>query len=232
MPLPQVTRYLPRMSFPKRLLVPGEELVLVLRPHWFALALPSLVTLGVVIVGFWTISKLDGTVNWFVLAGMVILLILYPARRLVWWLTSYFVVTSDRIIHREGWIAKHSMEIPLEAINDVRFSQGVFERIIGAGTLTVQSASESGREVFKAIRRPEEVQKTIYHQGELNQKRMFQPNAVTPSASSTAEPSRPVAPPMAPSTVTELERLADLRAKGVLTEEEFQAQKAKILGQQ
>jgi uncharacterized membrane protein YdbT with pleckstrin-like domain len=220
------------MSFPKRLLVPGEELVLVLRPHWFALALPGLLTLGVVIFGFWIISKLDGIVNWFVLAGMVILLILYPARRLVWWLTSYFVVTSDRIIHREGWIAKHSMEIPLEAINDVRFSQGVFERIIGAGTLTVQSASESGREVFKAIRRPEEVQKTIYHQGELNQKRMFQPNAVTPSVSSTAEPSRPVAPPMAPSTVTELERLADLRAKGVLTEEEFQVQKAKILGQQ
>ena len=37
--------------------------------------------------------------------------------------------------------------------------------------------------------------------------------------------------PLAPSTVTELERLADLRAKGVLTEAEFQAQKAKILGQ-
>ena len=35
-----------------------------------------------------------------------------------------------------------------------------------------------------------------------------------------------------PSTVSELERLADLRAKGVLTEAEFQAQKAKILGQQ
>ena len=29
---------------------------------------------------------------------------------------------------------------------------------------------------------------------------------------------------------TELERLAELRAKGVLTEEEFQAQKARILG--
>jgi hypothetical protein len=29
---------------------------------------------------------------------------------------------------------------------------------------------------------------------------------------------------------TELERLADLRAKGILTEEEFQAQKAKVLG--
>ena len=220
------------MSFPKRLLVPGEELVLELRPHWFALALPGLATLGVVVFGFWIISKLDGTVNWFVLAGMVVLLILYPVRRLVWWVTSYFVVTSDRIIHREGWIAKHSMEIPLEAINDVRFSQGVFERIIGAGTLIVQSASESGREEFKAIRKPEEVQKTIYHQGELNQKRMFQPNASTPAAPAAPGSSRPVSPPIAPSTVTELERLADLRAKGVLTEEEFQAQKAKILGQQ
>jgi len=225
------------MSFPKRLLVPGEELVLDLRPHWIALVLPGLASLGVVIGGFWIMSKMDGTVNWFVLVGMFILLIVYPLRRLVWWLTSYFVVTSDRLIHREGWIAKRSMEIPLEAINDVRFSQGVFERIIGAGTLVVQSASEAGREEFKAIRKPEEVQKTIYHQGELNQKRMFQPNGATPPApaapSSTApEPSRPVSPPMAPSTVTELERLADLRAKGVLTEQEFQAQKAKILGQQ
>ena len=156
----------------------------------------------------------------------------------MWWVTSYVVVTSDRLIHREGWIAKHSMEIPLEAINDVRFSQGVFERIIGAGTLIVQSASESGREEFKAIRKPDEVQKTIYHQGELNQKRMFQPNAAAPPAPPASPPapapgpSRPASPPMAPSTVTELERLADLRAKGVLTEAEFQAQKAKILGQQ
>jgi hypothetical protein len=118
------------------------------------------------------------------------------------------------------------MEIPLEAINDVRFKQSVFERVIGAGTLVVQSASESGREEFKAIRNPEEVQKTIYHQGEMNQQRMFRPTG-------TMAASRPPPPgaPMAPSTVTELERLADLRAKGVLTEAEFQAQKAKILGQ-
>jgi membrane protein YdbS with pleckstrin-like domain len=215
------------MPFPKRLLVPGEELVLDLRPHWIALLLPSLATLGVVIVGLWLISKFDGVVNWVVLAAMAILLIAYPIRRLVWWLTSYFVVTSDRLIHREGWIAKHSFEIPLEAINDVRFSQGVFERIIGAGTLIVQSASESGREEFKAIRSPEDVQKTIYHQGEMNQQRMFRPTGTM----AVPQPAPPAAPPLAPSTVTELERLADLRAKGVLTEAEFQAQKAKILGQ-
>jgi uncharacterized membrane protein YdbT with pleckstrin-like domain len=213
------------MAFPRRLLVDGEELVLELRPHWIALALPTLMTLGVVVVGFWLISKFDGTMTWVLFTVMVVLLVIYPIRKLIWWLTSYFVITSDRIIHREGWIAKHSMEIPLEAINDVRFRQTVFERMIGAGTLIVQSASESGREEFRAIRKPEEVQKTIYHQGELNQKRMFQPGAVA------SAPAAPATPPAAPSTVTELERLADLRAKGVLTEQEFQAQKAKILGQ-
>lgn len=216
------------MPFPKRLLVPGEELVLDLRPHWIALFLPALATIAIVLGGFLIISKVDGFAINVILVAMAILLIAYPLRRLVWWLTSYFVVTSDRLIHREGWIAKHSMEIPLEAINDVRFAQGIFERIIGAGTLIVQSASESGREEFKAIRNPEDVQKTIYHQGEMNQQRMFRPAGTTPAA----EPPRPPTPPLAPSTVTELERLADLRAKGVLTEAEFQAQKAKILGQQ
>ena len=120
------------MAFPRRLLVPGEELVLDLRPHWIALALPALATAGIVIVGFWLVSKANATLDKVILAAMAILLIVYPLRRLVWWLTSYFVVTSDRLIHREGWIAKHSMEIPLEAINDVRFAQGIFERIIGA----------------------------------------------------------------------------------------------------
>jgi len=89
------------------------------------------------------------------------------------------------------------------------------DRAIGAGTLIVQSASEAGRQVFDHIRNPEEVQKTIYHQGELNQQRMM---------------GRGTAQPQAPSTTTELERLADLRARGVLTEEEFQEQKRRILG--
>ena len=203
----------PRMAFPRRLLVEGEELVLDLRPHPVALVLPIIVTVLTVGVGIWLLTIANGTVGWIVMAAIVVVLIAYPVRRLTDWLTSHFVVTSDRIIHRQGLIAKSSMEIPLEAINDVRFEQGVFDRLVGAGTLVVQSASEAGREEFAHIRKPEDVQKTIYHQGELNQTRM--------RGGSVAS---------APSPTTELERLADLRAKGVLTEAEFQAQKAKILG--
>jgi uncharacterized membrane protein YdbT with pleckstrin-like domain len=199
------------MGFPRRLLIEGEELVMDLRPHWIALTVPGLVTLVALVAAIWGMASLD--VDLVFLGAFVVVLLLYPVPKFIWWITSHFVVTSDRVIHRAGWISKRSMEVPLEAINDVRFDQGIFDRIVGAGTLVVQSASEAGRQVFDHIRKPEEVQRTIYHQGELNQRRMFTGSA-----------------PQAPSTTSELERLADLRARGVLTEEEFQAQKAKLLG--
>jgi uncharacterized membrane protein YdbT with pleckstrin-like domain len=203
------------MAFPRRLLIEGEELVLDLRPHWIALVMPALatvLTLAVMIVLYETFE--EGILDTIVGIAGTLFLLAYPVRRLVDWLTSHFVVTSDRIIHRRGFIAKYSMEVPLEAINDVRFEQGVIDRIIGAGTLVVQSASEAGRQVFDHIRKPEEVQRTIYNQGELNQQRMMAGSGTRSS----------------PSTASELERLADLRARGVLTEEEFQAQKRRILG--
>ncbi len=213
------------MPFPRRLLIEDEELVLELRPHWIALVLPGLVTLAV--VAGWILALVyapdEGTsrsvVVWGATALAIVILLWYPVRRFVAWVTSYFVVTSDRVIHREGWIAKRSMEIPLEAINDVRFHQGVFERIIGAGDLIISSASEFGRQVFGDIRNPEEVQRVIYHQGELNKERMYR--GVGASGPTV---------PASPTTIGELERLAELRDRGVLTEDEFQAQKRKILG--
>jgi hypothetical protein len=96
--------------------------------------------------------------------------------------------------------------------------------MVGAGDVVIQSASEFGRNVFANIPNPEAVQRTIYEQGERNKERMFQSR--TPQVA--APPAPP--PPAAPSVTTELQRLADLRDKGVLTEAEFQVQKKRILG--
>jgi membrane protein YdbS with pleckstrin-like domain len=221
------------VAFPRRLLIDGEDLVLELRPHWIALVVP--VFIAVVIVGGWIAELVyapdddagRSVVVWGATGVAVVLLVIYSVRRIISWATSYFVVTSDRVIHREGWIAKRSMEIPLEAINDVRFHQGVFERMIGAGDLIISSASEFGRQVFGDIRNPEEVQKTIYHQGELNKERMFRGGR---SAETPAGTPPPASTPAAASTTGELERLAELRDRGVLTEAEFQNQKKKVLG--
>jgi uncharacterized membrane protein YdbT with pleckstrin-like domain len=216
------------MAFPRRLLIEDEELVLDLRPHWIALVGPIAVTV-LVIVG-WILAFLyapeDGSgrtvVIWGALAIGLLILIWYPLRAFIAWATSNFAVTSDRIIHREGFLAKHTMEIPLEAINDIRFQQSLFERIVGAGDLVIQSASEFGRNVFANVRNPEQVQRTIYQQGERNKERMYQgrPSAPSPGPS-----------PASPSVTTELERLAQLRDKGVLTEAEFQNQKKRMLGE-
>ncbi len=219
------------MPFPRRLLIENEELVLELRPHWIAIVVPAIVT--ILVVAGWILALAyapdDGTsrsiVVWGASAIGVFLLILFPVRKFIAWATSYFVVTSDRVIHREGWIAKRSMEIPLEAINDVRFHQGVFERLIGAGDLIISSASEFGRQVFGDIRNPEEVQKAISHQGELNKERMYRGGG-----RGSAAPAQATTPPASASTTGELERLAELRNKGVLTEDEFQSQKKRILG--
>jgi len=210
------------MPFPRRLLIPDEQLVLDLRPHPIALVMPTIVTIVGFVAASWLTAKTD-VADWVWWVLFLILLVLYPVPKLIAWLTSNFAVTSDRVIHRQGFIAKRSMEIPLEAINDVRFEQGILDRMVGAGTLIISSASEFGRNTFDDIRHPEAVQKVIYEQGESNKKRMYQGSA--------AGQGPPPPPPAAPSATTELERLARLRADGVLSEEEFQAQKAKILGQ-
>jgi uncharacterized membrane protein YdbT with pleckstrin-like domain len=216
------------MAFPRRLLIQGEELILDLRPHWIALVWPAIVT--ALVIAVWILALVyapdegagRSALIWGSVAIGVVVLIWWPLRAVIAWATSNFAVTSDRVIHREGFIAKHTMEIPLEAINDVRFSQTIFERMVGAGDLVIQSASEYGRNVFANIRGPEAVQRTIYEQGERNKERMYQ---------GRTQPAVPAPPPAAPSVTTELERLAQLRDQGVLTEAEFQNQKKKVLGQ-
>lgn len=54
--------------------------------------------------------------------------------------------------------------------------------------------------------------------------------APTAGGAAYAIPTEPVAAPAAEDPLAQLERLAALKAQGILTEEEFAAQKAKILG--
>jgi uncharacterized membrane protein YdbT with pleckstrin-like domain len=202
------------VPFPRRLLSQSEELILDLRPHWIALFYPvgaTVLLLAGAIVGLLKIHNRYG--KWAVVVAAVVLFLMWPLPRLVKWATSHFVVTSDRLIHRSGWIAKHSMEIPLEKISDVRFHQTVFERMIGAGDLTIESPGEFGQERFSDIRKPERVQKTIYEMGETNQRRMTPAPASDPGVS----------------VADELAKLQRLRSDGIISEQEFQAQKGRLL---
>lgn len=203
------------MAFPRRLLADGEQLVLDLRPHWIALVPPvavtALIVAGVVALFMFIPDDWPTWTRWLVVLLAMAAFVAYPARKFVAWVTSHFVVTTDRLIHRSGWFAKQSMEIPLENINDVRFAQTVFERLIGAGDLRIESAGEFGQQRFADIRDPEHVQKVVYEVGEENQRRMM----------AVARPRQSIA--------DELDKLDRLRDEGVISEEEFRAQKDRLL---
>lgn len=202
------------MPFPTRLLTEGEEVILDLRPHWIALLKPMLWTVvigsvtGLVWVKAGPESDVLTQVRLAILALAFVLWIPLAFVPAVRWRFTLFVLTNERVITRSGVIAKRSKEIPLETINDVTFGQRIIERVLGAGDLVIESAGESGQNRFTDIRHPEAVQLEIYR---------------------AAEARKGLGKPGGPSLGDELSKLADLRDRGVLTEEEFQERKRKLL---
>jgi uncharacterized membrane protein YdbT with pleckstrin-like domain len=202
------------VPFPRRLLTEGEEIVLDLRPHWISLVKPVFWTVVIGAVGGFLYVKAGGktdvrqALQWIIIGVAFVLWIPLAAVPAVRWRFTLFVLTNERVITRTGVIAKHSKEIPLETINDVTFAQRVLERVIGAGDLIIESAGESGQNRFADIRNPEQVQLEIYR---------------------AAESRKGIGRAGGPSLADELAKLADLRDKGVLTDDEFQARKRKLL---
>ena len=148
--------------------------------------------------------------------------------RYIRWVSTHFVLTSDRVIYRSGVIAKHGIEIPLERINTIFFHQRIFERMLGLGDLEIESASKDGAQRFDDIQNPGAVQNEIYQQMEANEiKAADRISGGITAAQAAAAATSAAAGPSIPDQIA---RLGELRDQGVLTEEEFQAKKAELLG--
>jgi hypothetical protein len=93
----------------------------------------------------------------------------------------------------------------------------VIERVLKSGDLLIESAGESGQSEFSDIPNPEGFQSLLYRTREEQQRR-------------TAAEESAISAELAKDPTEQLERAARLRAEGVLSEEEFQAMKQKILG--
>ncbi|GAB7050067.1 PH domain-containing protein [Catenuloplanes indicus] len=152
------------MAFPEDVLTSDEHVVLHLRPHWKALIGPVTVTvLAVAAVGAsfllpegWMIGQLAIVVAAVVLAGW---LALWPF--LVWRNTNY-VFTNERVMLQKGVLNRDRRDIPLSRVNDHSMTQRFVERLLGSGTLTIESAGERGQSVLVDIPRIEQVQTTLY----------------------------------------------------------------------
>lgn len=196
-----------------------EQIVLDLHPHWIMLVKGVVILVVTIALGIWVLTwNLSGTTEQIVkaLAGLAILgSLFYMLQRWIAWISTNFVVTTDRAIYREGIVSKRGVEIPLERINTVFFNQSVVDRMIGAGTLTIESAGENGVQTFEDVRDPIGVQQVLYQQMEDNENRKFD---------------RVRAPAPQSSVADEIAKLAALHEQGHLSDTEFAAQKAKLLG--
>jgi uncharacterized membrane protein YdbT with pleckstrin-like domain len=208
------------VPFPRRLLNDNEEIVLDLHPHWWFFAWPLLALLGAIGLGLWLFGGTD--INALqVSAGIVILVALaWFGWRYLRWVTTNFVVTTDRLIYRHGVLSKHGIEIPLDRVNTVFFRQSVFERLVGSGDLVIESAGEMGRQHFSNVRHPSAVQNEIYRQIEANENRKF--DRVGASAAAGGHGSGGSIP-------EQIRELDELRKQGLLSEEEFALKKQQLL---
>ena len=138
---------------------------------------------------------------------LIVASLLYLLQRWIAWFSTNFVVTTDRCIYREGIITKEGVEIPLERINTVFFHQGLIERMVRAGDLTIESAGEMGVQRFEDVRDPVSVQNVLYQEMEDNENRKF--DRVRAPAPGPAAPG-----PTSSSVADELTKLVNLREQG------------------
>lgn len=196
------------MGYPERLLSDNEVITSEFRPHWSGIVREGLVILAaLILIAILVINEAPGWLS----LGVFVVAIVIITRGLTRWFTTLHVITNERVIYRAGLIAKRGKEIPLEVINDVAFNQSMFERIFGTGDLLIESAGTHGQSRYKDIPSPEQVQKLIYSQRE---------NRMIDNTGGWRHKS----------TASQLSTLSRLHDEGKLTDQEFEAEKHKLLG--
>ena len=212
------------MPYPKKNLNANETIALDMHPHWWFFSDPAFALVVAIAIGIFILAEGPkgnaGTFLHWLAIVLLVITALWLIGRYLKWITTNFVITSHRLIFRQGVFAKSGIEIPLERVNNVNFSQGILERILGAGNLLVESGGEDGQQRFTDIRHPDRVQNLIHAQMEGHAVRR----------AGYANQGGDELPPPQLDVTGQLERLEGMLHRGTLTPEEFDAQKRKLLG--
>lgn len=197
------------MGYLERLLIPGEAILhRARRSAWPTFAAP--VAMNVLAVAAAIAASLlapgPGLLAW----ALPLASLGWLGWRWVWWTNKVYLVTNHRVMKLEGVLAKSHGDASLDKINDMQLSQGLAARMFGYGDLAIATANEAASVTYHFLKDPVEFKR---------------------KALIAREAARPAAGPAESDPVAQLERLAALREKGAVTQEEFEAAKARLLGQ-
>jgi uncharacterized membrane protein YdbT with pleckstrin-like domain len=155
------------MTLPDHHLTQGERRIRSFHPHWKRLIGPFFALL--------LIAAASGAALWFMpewqyasyssIAVVVVALILLT----IWsfvpylrWKNTGYVLTTHRFTISQGVLNKSTDEIPIAKVNTVSSDQTLAERLLGCGTLTVESAGDRGEIVLRDIPRIQDVRTDLF----------------------------------------------------------------------
>jgi uncharacterized membrane protein YdbT with pleckstrin-like domain len=155
------------MAYPTKLLAADEQLIHDLHPHWKALVAPVVTLVVVLGIGSFAAALMpdgshQGQERLALLVVGLLMIGYYSLRPFLRWITTHFVITDRRVLVRTGIFARTGRDIPLSRINDITFSHTFLERLLGCGTLVVESAGERGQVTLTEVPHVEQMQRELY----------------------------------------------------------------------
>jgi PH (Pleckstrin Homology) domain-containing protein/putative oligomerization/nucleic acid binding protein len=238
------------MAYLDNLLASGEESIRREHQHWFVLVADSryaiyawigavalLIVSGAVLGGD-GLAGIRTAVGW-----LVVVLVVGGLASFGWqilrWQNEEFVVTTRRVLWFEGVVNKRVVDSSLEKINDAILTESMFGRIFGFGNLEILTASESGISLLRMLPRADAFKRAMLdakHELELELSGARpMPSPAIRAAAPSAPPPDVVAPAATPPAMSAddvtrtLASLADLRDRGALSAEDYEAKKADLL---
>ncbi len=199
-----------------------EKLLIIIRQHWIKLVLPIFAWLLLTaVLLFWLQNAV----------ALIIILVtaIYPMVEYINWKYNLWGVTNMRVVDESGFFTRYSKESPLDKINNVEYDQPLMGRIFGYGNVDIQTAAEMGETKYQLIHHPKLLKDTITNAQEEYKKIQITSQA-TQLAQAIAKNINPAAAPSQQMIADELQKLFELLQKGAITQEEYVAQKNKLMG--
>lgn len=156
------------VAYPDDLLVDGERVAWHAHPHWSTQMRPAAAfPLTAAAAGFLAATvRLQSwaPIAWAVvgLVGIVVVVraTVLPLAR---WRATHIVVTDRRLLVREGLVSRQSLDVPIDRIASVRVRCSPIGRMLGAGTLIVDTG-DTEPFWFRGVGRVERVQARLHRE--------------------------------------------------------------------
>jgi len=235
-----------------RLLADGERVALRGRQHvlatfiegrlaWAIFVAALVIVILVTQLGPATPDLVRQALSWI---GLILLLVglAWLTQIYVSWYAQDYVITNRRVMKVEGVLKKRSADSSLEKINDAVLEQSVFGRMLGYGDLDILTANEQSVDRYRMLAQAQQFKRTMLDEKHRLEQESFQipaPPLRAPAIPVAAPPTpAPAPPPAAPAPrgmsseeiTASLGRLADLRDRGAISAEDYEAKKQELLG--